>query len=45
VFTWSAVATNLMVIAAFPALLVAMGMLAIGRLYPSVFTQNSWNVG
>jgi cytochrome c oxidase subunit 1 len=45
VFTWSAVATNLMVIGAFPSLLVAMGILAAGRINPDIFTQDLWNIG
>lgn len=45
VFTWSIVATNLMVIGAFPALLAAVGMLAAGRFAPDLFTHNLWNIG
>jgi cytochrome c oxidase subunit 1 len=45
VFTWSTVATNLMVIGSFPALLAAMGMLGWGRAFPNVFTHNLWNIG
>jgi cytochrome c oxidase subunit 1 len=45
IFSWSAVATNLMAIGAFPALLVSMGILAVGRVYPDVFTQDTWNIG
>jgi len=45
VFSWSTVATNLMVIGAFPALLVAMGIIGLGRLNANLFTQNTWNIG
>lgn len=45
VFTWSMVATNLMVLAAFPSLLVALVLLAVGRLAPDVFAENFWNIG
>ncbi|MFD2420694.1 cytochrome c oxidase subunit I [Amycolatopsis pigmentata] len=45
VFSWSMVATNLMVLAAFPSLLIALGMLALGRITPDVFASNIWNVG
>jgi cytochrome c oxidase subunit 1 len=45
VFSWSTVATNLMVIGAFPSLLVAMGILGLGRLNADLFTQNTWNIG
>jgi cytochrome c oxidase subunit I len=45
VFCWSMVATTLMVIMAFPSLLVALGMLALGRLRPSLFHSDLWDVG
>ena len=45
VFSWSIVATNLMVIGSFPALLAAVGILTIGRLRPDLFTENVWNIG
>jgi cytochrome c oxidase subunit 1 len=45
VFTWSMVASCLMVIAAFPSLLVAMSLLAAGRVDPSMFDQNMWDIG
>jgi cytochrome c oxidase subunit 1 len=45
VFSWSMVATNLMVIMSFPSLLVALGMIGLGRIDPSLFDQNSWNIG
>jgi cytochrome c oxidase subunit I len=45
VFAWSMVATTLMVLMAFPSLLVALGMLALGRIDPHLFEANLWNVG
>jgi cytochrome c oxidase subunit 1 len=45
VFTWSMVATTLMVLMAFPSLLIALGMLALGRVNPSLFDSNVWNIG
>jgi cytochrome c oxidase subunit 1 len=45
IFSWSTVATNLMVIGAFPSLLVSMGILALGRMNPDLFTHNEWNIG
>jgi cytochrome c oxidase subunit 1 len=45
VFTWSVIATNLMIIGAFPALLVALGLLVVGRMLPSVFLHNIYNIG
>ncbi|HEX3900409.1 MAG TPA: cbb3-type cytochrome c oxidase subunit I, partial [Mycobacteriales bacterium] len=45
IFTWSMVATVLMVLGAFPSLLAALTLLAIGRMDPSVFTHDVWNVG
>lgn len=45
VFTWSMVATNLMVLMAFPSLLVALGMLAASRIDPSLADHDLWNVG
>jgi cytochrome c oxidase subunit 1 len=44
-FSWSIVATNLMVIGSFPMLLVAVGILALGRVRPDIFTENVWNIG
>jgi cytochrome c oxidase subunit 1 len=44
IFTWSIVVTNLMTIASFPSLLAAMGMLAAGRMDPSMFDHNLVNV-
>jgi cytochrome c oxidase subunit I len=45
VFCWSMVATTLMVIMAFPSLLAALGLLALGRIRPHVFDSDLWNVG
>ncbi|HEU5033477.1 MAG TPA: cbb3-type cytochrome c oxidase subunit I [Mycobacteriales bacterium] len=45
VFTWSMVVSVLMVLGAFPSLLAALGLLAVGRMDPSVFDHNIWNIG
>lgn len=45
VFTWSMVATCLMVLGAFPSLLAAMAMLALGRMDPAVYGSNLWTIG
>ena len=45
VFSWSMVATNLMVLMAFPSLLAALGMLSLGRIHPQFFQNNAWNIG
>ncbi len=45
VFSWSMVVTCLMVIGAFPALLAALVVLAVGRADPSLFVSNVWNIG
>ncbi|MEV6739690.1 cbb3-type cytochrome c oxidase subunit I [Streptomyces sp. NPDC051104] len=45
IFTWSMVASCLMVIGSFPSLLAAMALLAAGRADPSVFHANAWNIG
>jgi cytochrome c oxidase subunit 1 len=45
VFTWSMIATNLMIIGSFPALLAALGLVTFGRMVPSVFLDNIWNIG
>jgi cytochrome c oxidase subunit 1 len=45
VFTWSMIATNLMIIGSFPALLAALGLVAFGRMVPAVFLNNIWNIG
>ncbi|WP_106430021.1 cytochrome c oxidase subunit I [Streptomyces xiaopingdaonensis] len=44
-FSWSMVATCLMVMGAFPSLLAALGLLAAGRADPSIFASNVWNIG
>jgi cytochrome c oxidase subunit 1 len=44
VFSWSTVVSNLMVIGAFPFLLVSTTIIAIGRVRPDLFTHNAWNV-
>jgi cytochrome c oxidase subunit 1 len=44
VFTWSQVVTCLMSVASFPALIAAMGMLAIGRYDPNLFSRDSWDI-
>jgi cytochrome c oxidase subunit 1 len=45
VFCWTMLATVLMVIMAFPSLLAALGLLALGRVDPHVFDANTWNIG
>jgi cytochrome c oxidase subunit 1 len=45
VFCWSMVATCLMSVMAFPSLLAAMSLLALGRIHPTVFDHNVWNIG
>ncbi|HWC82737.1 MAG TPA: cbb3-type cytochrome c oxidase subunit I [Pseudonocardiaceae bacterium] len=45
VLCWSVIATNLMVLGAFPALLAALGLVVFGRMVPSVFMNNIWNIG
>ncbi|QLJ02129.1 cbb3-type cytochrome c oxidase subunit I [Streptomyces sp. NEAU-sy36] len=45
VFCWAMIATCLMVIGAFPALLAALALLAVGRADASVFLHNTWNIG
>jgi cytochrome c oxidase subunit I len=45
VFCWSMIATCLMVIGSFPALLAALGLLAVGRADATVFASNVWNIG
>jgi cytochrome c oxidase subunit 1 len=44
VFTWTQVVTCLMVLAGFPAVLLAMGEAAAGRIDPSLFSGNAWNI-
>jgi cytochrome c oxidase subunit 1 len=45
VFTWSMVASNLMVIGAFPSLLAADLLIAFGRFDQHVFSHNLWVIG
>ncbi|WP_345472533.1 cytochrome c oxidase subunit I [Actinoallomurus oryzae] len=45
VFTWATVATNLMIVGAFPSLLVALGLMIAGRMAPSAVIHNVWNIG
>ena len=44
VFTWSEVVTCLMSISAFPALVGAMGMIAVGRVDPNLFSHDYWDI-
>lgn len=44
VFTWSAVVTVLMTVASFPSLLVADGVMAAGRMDPSIFNSDWMNI-
>jgi cytochrome c oxidase subunit I len=44
VFTWSEVVTCLMSVASFPALIAAMGMIAVGRADPGIFSHDTWDV-
>ncbi|HET9893819.1 MAG TPA: cbb3-type cytochrome c oxidase subunit I [Streptosporangiaceae bacterium] len=44
VFAWTMVVTTLMVLAAFPSLLVAMGMLVLTRADPVTFGGSNWNI-
>ncbi|MBP0456841.1 cytochrome c oxidase subunit I [Streptomyces montanisoli] len=45
VFSWSMVVTCLMVLGAFPSLLAALVLLALGRGDPAIFDSNVWNIG
>jgi cytochrome c oxidase subunit 1 len=45
VFTWAQLVTCLMVFAAFPALLAAMGVVALERIDPHLFSSNAWTIG
>jgi cytochrome c oxidase subunit I len=45
VFSWSQLVSALMVLMAFPSLLIALGMLTIGRFDSNVADNNSWNIG
>lgn len=44
VFVWSEVVTVLMVVSSFPALLVAVSIMAAGRVDPSIFNNNMMNI-
>lgn len=44
VFTWSEVVTCLMSVAAFPALILAMALIGIGRVDPNLFSKDSWDL-
>jgi cytochrome c oxidase subunit I len=44
VFAWSQLVTCLMVVAGFPALLLAMCVIVIARISPGWFTGNGWNI-
>lgn len=45
VFCWTQVVTTLMVLASFPALILAMSLIAAERIDPSAFASNAWNIG
>ncbi len=45
VFTWSVIASVLMVLGAFPSLLAADGLVAVSRMDPSLVDNNLWNIG
>jgi cytochrome c oxidase subunit 1 len=45
IFTWSMVATCLMVLTAFPDLLLALAEITAGRVDPSLFDSNTWVIG
>ena len=44
VFTWSEVVTCMMSVASFPALVAAMGMIAVGRVDPNIFSHDTWDL-
>lgn len=44
VFSWTQLVTCLMVLAGFPALLLAMGVVALARVDPSFTNSNAWNI-
>jgi cytochrome c oxidase subunit 1 len=44
VFAWGQLVTCLMVVAAFPALLGAMMMVALSRIDPALSASNTWNI-
>jgi cytochrome c oxidase subunit I len=43
VFSWTQLVTCLMVLAGFPSLLLAMGVVALSRVDPSFTSSNAWN--
>jgi cytochrome c oxidase subunit 1 len=45
IFTWSMVATCLMVLTAFPDLLLALAEITAGRVDPALFDSNTWVIG
>jgi cytochrome c oxidase subunit 1 len=44
VFCWAQLVTCLMVVSAFPSLLLAMLVAAVGRIDPGLFATNGWNI-
>lgn len=44
VFTWTSIVTALMVLAGFPALLLALCINVAGRIDPGLVTGNGWNI-
>lgn len=44
VFTWSAVVTCLMSVAAFPSLVAAMSLIAVGRADPAILAHYKWDM-
>ena len=45
VFAWTELVNVLMVLAGFPFLLAAMGIVAGARIDPAMFSGNAWNIG
>lgn len=45
ILTWSVVASALMVVASFPALLASDTLIAVGRYFPDVFRNDTWTIG
>jgi cytochrome c oxidase subunit 1 len=44
VFCWSEIVSCLMVVAAFPSLLAAVGLVAYGRTNPAIFSNDIWDI-
>jgi cytochrome c oxidase subunit 1 len=44
VFAWTELVNVLMVLAGFPFLLAAMGLVALARVEPGLFSSNGWNI-